>query len=256
MIKENFTNISKKRNKKREGRKSMFCKFCGKEIEEGKECGCVESLKNVKENINGQAQPIKNVSIKEVFDVAVSFAKNPATELELSIGKVDKKKLFIWGIVYIATIFLAFLIVGMRLDMWEIDFSLKMAMGAIVIILLTKLVYVAALYIANRKQNDIKTIVGGICVTTIPQTFCLLFALLFGIMKLFSFAGFVFAIGVVADVVLGYILLNLVLKDENRTLKIYLLVESMVLILDAVFVKYIVQRAVEAAFSGFGGLFY
>lgn len=208
---------------------SKTCKYCGKEIEEGKICDCPESLENA-------ARQLNNKESKKVAGLFKEYFKDVRTVTKKVINENNKSFISISAIVFIVSVILNFYTMFSKfakdinnfinsygrtigLDFFElITYNLSLNLGKIILygilyglLLLLILIVVVLILIKIKKSAwNNKSIVYATIINTIPMScfliICSILQLLFSfkfivLMQVFSFITFIVTIFLVFNIV-------------------------------------------------------
>lgn len=183
---------------------AKFCKYCGKQIEEGRICDCPESLENAARLVNkmeATAEVTKEVrdNSKKVFKSLGEYFNNPRESAKKAVEKGDNLFIISSGVIFILSIMLNFFTVFSRLSKnlnkfinasakdWGLDFIevrqynlsqnngkillYSLLFGIVVLGVLLAITFVASkLRKSDWGSKDIASIA---MINTIPLTFCL-----------------------------------------------------------------------------------
>lgn len=148
-----------------------FCKYCGKEIPEGGQCGCNESQMTQKNNQDSQNKKTgaQSTIINDCVNDILGIMVNPIGCIEDSIKKTNQTDGFLlFGInVFLVFIASAFTIFSDNCDQKNIflcGFELALVIGCLHLLLS------GFIYIKKSVEASFSQVFGTYCLTTIPCT--------------------------------------------------------------------------------------
>lgn len=240
-----------------------FCKFCGKELKEGK-CDCVDYLaeeskvKAEGEQVDYQQQAKGHLNNSKVL--LFNFLKKPRETMSGSIMNQDKATPIILGVSQLVIIILAIIIkLGdvKFAEKFKISLSLAVLVGLIVV-LTASIIFVISKKLDSKMQY--KNVVAVFCLATIPTSVILVGAFLL---------SYIYVLGAVVALLVAWISW-IVLSTEAATICmktskdkafwIALAVNAVIIMLVFAFgknmvVSYFKGIISNAIYGGFSGLF-
>lgn len=166
----------------------MFCKYCGRELKDGENCTCPESVAESQETANQsqyqsepQVQVVQEKKVQEALEKALnllkSFFKRPADTMEEAYGQDSVTAQLFVGILYPAAVFLFILIFILRVgSLLNVSFGTAFgpALGLAVLAAAMKAVHIAACYMTSDKSKSFQAVAGIYCIAAVPETACYL----------------------------------------------------------------------------------
>ncbi len=171
----------------------MFCKYCGRQLQEGEVCSCQMETSQSQEPANQpqpqiqgqqtqfQGQTAQKKPSQEAMNKALEllkgFWKRPLEALDEAYAEGSVTAQLYLGILYPVAIFLFILILIMRVGaLLDLGFGAAFgpALGMAVFAAAIKAVHIAASYLKSDKSKSFQAVAGVYCLAALPETACYL----------------------------------------------------------------------------------
>lgn len=242
-----------------------FCKYCGKPMPETGICECENAANQTQQSEGAEGgapivnQPVvvqtgESPAMKALNDAKtlfISFMKQPIATLESAFIEENKLPQLLMGALYAIVLFLCILIRSA---------GVGNAFGGSIMLTLVfcivKLLYVSLVYFFNRKNGvKFKSVLSLFCLISIPETICVLVFFLLSFIATSAFMGLVivglmlFVSAIISNTIAAAIVFK---ENKDKFFWFYMLINFIVIMLMAFFLKAVVISSIQTAVSSLG----
>ncbi len=257
----------------------MFCKYCGRQLQEGEVCSCQMETSQSQEPVNQQPQggqqqfqgqtaqtKASQENVNKAMGLVKGFLKSPMDVLNEAYAEGSATAQLFLGILYPVAVLLFVLILIMRVgSMLDVGFGTAFgpAFGLAVFAAVIKAAYIAASYLASDKSKSFQAVAGIYCLAAVPETACYVLLAILSLLgtSALSIVFALFVVALFAGAVSNFTASQVVFAgNRNKGYWVHLIATVIVvivglLIMRTVLVNMIMDMVQNMIYSGMGSFF-